>query len=100
LCLFSKPFIVSAGFLYTIENIFRGIKIYHMKKQIFTLLAIISLGLASCSGNKADGSDSNQDSTVRPGDTSGYHTDTTSKDSASSKGLADSTTNAPKMPGK
>jgi len=68
-----------------------------MKKQVFIFLAIVPFYLTSCSVNNSGSATSREDSTETV-DT--IHQDTTARDSADSKSLADSTTNAPRMPGK
>jgi hypothetical protein len=67
-----------------------------MKNQVFIFLGIVSFYLASCSGNNSSSATSRKDSTETV-DT--IHQDTTARDSTASKSLADSTTNAPRMPG-
>lgn len=58
-----------------------------MKTKIIILITAFGLGLAACSGNKAD--QENADSTYKYSDTNKVI------DSASTDSIADSTTNAP-----
>ncbi|MFC4211071.1 hypothetical protein ACFOWA_07760 [Pedobacter lithocola] len=67
-----------------------------MKKTII-LLSLGTLLFAACSGNKAD--EENADSMYRYSDTNKATVDTTTIDSARTKGYPDSTTNAPRMSG-
>ncbi|UKT64775.1 hypothetical protein [Pedobacter mucosus] len=67
-----------------------------MKNHIIIFLALITIGFASCSGNKADGTNNATYSTMDSGKST-LSGDTVTKDTT--KILDDSTSNAPKMPG-
>lgn len=68
-----------------------------MKYSLIIGLLTASAFVSSCSGNRAD--NENADTTYKYSDTNVSTIDTTTADSVHAKGHADTTTNAPKMPG-
>lgn len=66
-----------------------------MKKQLLVLATFFVIGLASCTGKKAD--ENNEDIKYKYTDT--VKKDTTVHDSSGKDAYQDSTSNAPRLPG-
>lgn len=67
-----------------------------MKIQILSVLAVLTMILYSCSGNRADGKDGIKDTSYKYTDTSKHNP----KDTLGKDAYQDSTSNAPRMPSK